>query len=140
MESAEAYLEILEELRSEGVLKDPKGIINLDESPFVLGYEDYPVYAEKGAKHVTSYVEGGTRDQVTAVFCGDASGFMYKPLVLFDGTLHSRSWYDDTNNKVLVGTNGSGTINADILTAYFWQEILPNMTAEKVNINFTSRD
>ena len=54
MDSAEAYLEILEELQSEGFLLDPKGIINLDESPFVLGYEDYPVYAEKGVKHVTS--------------------------------------------------------------------------------------
>ena len=66
-ESAEAYVEILEELRNEGFLSDPRGIINLDESPFILGFENYPVYTEKGVKHVTSYTEGSTRDQVTAV-------------------------------------------------------------------------
>ena len=61
-ESAEAYLEILGELRSDGYLLDPKGIINLDESPFILGYEDYPVYSAKGVKHVVNYIEGSTRE------------------------------------------------------------------------------
>ena len=132
VESAEAYIEILEELRQEGYLVDPKGIINLDESPFILGFENYPVYAEKGVKHVVNYIEGSTRDQVTALFCGDASGSMFKPLVLFDGTLHLRSWYENTENRVHVGTNGSGTMDADILTMYFEKEILPNLTAKKV--------
>ena len=57
---------------------------------------------------------------------------MYKPLVLSAGTLHLQSWYEDTESKVHVGTNSSGTMDADILTSYFQREILPNLTLEKV--------
>ncbi|GAV02585.1 hypothetical protein RvY_13129 [Ramazzottius varieornatus] len=83
VECAESWIELLGGLNDQGYLSNPEGIIKLDESGFVLGFERERVYAEKGKKHVVSYTEGSTRDQVTTLFCGNAAGRMFKPLVLF---------------------------------------------------------
>ena len=37
MENSEAWIGLLQRLNDEGFLNDPKGIINLDESPFMMG-------------------------------------------------------------------------------------------------------
>ncbi|GAU90271.1 hypothetical protein RvY_02709 [Ramazzottius varieornatus] len=126
VEGAESWIELLGGLNDQGYLSNPKGIINLDESGFVLGFERERVYAEKGKKHVVSYTEGSTRDQVTTLLCGNAAGRVFKPLVLFDGVLHLGSMYDNTKDKLYVAVNRSGVMDHKVLTDYVRQEVLPN--------------
>ena len=85
--NSESWIGLLERLHNEGFLSDPRGIINLDESPFMMGFERETVYAKRGTKQVKSYVEGSTRDQITVLFCGNAAGKMFVPLVLYDGVM-----------------------------------------------------
>ncbi|GAU89558.1 hypothetical protein RvY_02095 [Ramazzottius varieornatus] len=86
-ECAEDWISLLAKLESEGYLSDPAAIINFDESGFMLGFEKEKGYAARGMKHVPSYPDGTTRYAVSTLFCGDAAGKMYKPLVLFDGII-----------------------------------------------------
>ncbi|GAU96001.1 hypothetical protein RvY_07511 [Ramazzottius varieornatus] len=134
-EKAEAYIALLSEHHAAGYLTEPEGIFNLDESGLILGYERDRVHTEVGVKQARAHTEGTTRDQVTVLFCGDATGRMLRPLVLYDGKVQLESMHRGTDDKLYVAVNDSGTMDADVLTDYFRKEVIPNMTAQK-NIVF----
>ena len=132
MENSETWIGLLQRLNDEGFRNDPKGIINLDESPFMMGFEREIVYAKRGTKHVKSLTEGSTREQVTVLFCGTAQGTMFVPLILYDGVVMLESMVRGTHGKVCVAVNASGIMDADVLTGYFRSEVIPKLEAEKV--------
>ncbi|GAV06170.1 hypothetical protein RvY_16197 [Ramazzottius varieornatus] len=134
-EKAQSYVALLSEHHAAGYLTEPEGIFNLDESGFILGYKRDRVYTEAGVKQAIAHTEGTTRVQVTVLFCGDATGRMLRPLVLYDGKVQLESMHRGTDDKLYVAVNDSGTMDADVLTDYFRKEVIANMTAQK-NIVF----
>ena len=122
-ENCNAYIDLLTSLDDRGYLDDPRGIFNLDESSFMLGYERMIAFSPKGAKQMKCLSEGSTRDQVSVLFCGDATGKILRPCVLFDAQSHAESMYENTANKLYVAVNDSGIMDPFVFTNYFKQEI-----------------
>ena len=104
----------------------------MDESSFKFGYESSKVFARKGAKQVKLLSEGTTRDQISVLFCGDATGKMLRPLVLYDGKLHLESMYEGTADKIYVAVNESGMMDPAIFMKYFEEEIVLKLVCQKV--------
>ena len=115
-ENCEGYLEILKSLHERGYLENPRGIFNMKESSFKRGLESSFVFAHRGAKQVKSYSDGSTRDQLSVLFCGDASGNMLRPCVLYDGKLHLESLHLETEDRIHVAVNESGMMDPFVFT------------------------
>ena len=118
-ENCEGYIEQLASLEQRGYSSDPRGIFNMDESSFKLRYESSKVFARKGVKQVKLFSEGTTRDQLSVLFCGDATGKMLRPLVLYDGKLHLESMYEGTADRLHVAVNESGMMDPAVFKKYF---------------------
>ncbi|OWA54832.1 hypothetical protein BV898_19226 [Hypsibius exemplaris] len=125
------YIALLSSLHEEGYLDDPDGVFNYDESAFKLAVLYSKTLAATGTKHIYYFAAGNDRDQVTTLVCGNATGRMLRPLVLFKGALHSNEWYDGRSNQIHIAVNSSGIMDFDSLTGYFAAEVFPNRVAKK---------
>ena len=133
-DKCDGYIDLLTSLDERGYLDDPRGIFNLDESSFILGHERSIAFAPREAKQVKSLSDGSTRDQVSVLFCGDATGKILRPCVLFDAKTHSESMLENMSNELYVAANDSGMMDPYVFTNYFKQEIIPSLVCEKVKI------
>ena len=106
----------------------------MDESSFKIGLESTFVFARKGSKQVESYSDGSTRDQLSVLFCGDATGKMLRPCVLYDGKLHLESMHQGTEDKIHVAVNESGMMDPFVFTKYFQEELIPHLVCQKVRL------
>ena len=131
VKNCEGYIDILTTLHERGYLDDPRGIFNMDESSFKLGHESTFVFARKGAKQVKSMSEGTTRDQLSVLFCGDATGQMLRPRVLYDGKLHLQSMHDGTEDRIHVAVNESGMMDPFVFKKYFEEGLFLNLSVKK---------
>ena len=131
-EKCDSYIELLTLLHDRGYLDDPRRILNLDESSFMLGYERSIAFAPKGTKQVKCLSDGSTRDQISVLFCGDATGRILRPCVLFDAETHSESIFENTANKLYIAVNDSGMMDPFVFTDCFKKEIIPSLVCEKV--------
>ena len=138
--NCEGYVEILKSLQERSYFDDPREIFNMDDSSFKMAHESMFVFARKGAKQVKSMSEGTTRDQLSVLFCGDATGKMLRPLVLYDGKLHLQSMFEGTEDKIHVAVNQSGMMDPFVFTTYFQKEIILSLVCQKMSELFIHHD
>jgi hypothetical protein len=121
-------------VHQDGFLDDPRAIWNLDESAFTLGEKHSKVYARKGTREVRSYYDGRAKESLTLLVCGNASGIMSRPFILYDGKVNLRSRLEGTHDQIVTGTNRSGYMDTSMFTLYVLQELIPKIEGQKVSI------
>ncbi|XP_055356532.1 uncharacterized protein LOC129601694 [Paramacrobiotus metropolitanus] len=131
VENREGWIQRLSELNTEGLLLDPAGIWNFDESAFQVAEKVTTVYAKRGVKEVLSYYDGNDRELITVLAGGNAAGEILRPLILFDGKVFLASRFDGTDDRCHMGFNSSGVMDNSTFTSYIREEVIPKMTAAK---------
>ncbi|XP_055344557.1 uncharacterized protein LOC129592525 [Paramacrobiotus metropolitanus] len=131
VENREGWIQRLSELNTDGLLYDPAGIWNFDESAFQVSEKVTTVYAKRGVKEVLSYYDGNDRELITVLAGGNAAGEILRPLILFDGKVVLASRFEGTDDKCYIGFNSSGVMDNSTFTSYIREEVIPKMTAAK---------
>ena len=70
---------------------------------------------------------GNTREQITVLVAGFASGEVVKPLVLYDGKLIMEKWFDGTSIGIHIDRNVSGFMDSHFFFSYVQKVVLPYM-------------
>ena len=68
-----------------------------------------------------------TREQITVLVAGFASGEVVKPLVLYHGKLIMEKWFDGTSNGIHIDRNVSGFMDLHLFFSYVQNVVLPYM-------------
>ena len=106
----------------------------MDKSAFKFGHESSKVFARTGAKQVKLFSEGTIRDQISVLFCRDATGKMMRPLVLYDSKLHLESMCEETTDSIHVAANESGMIDPVIFKSISSRKSFPNSFVRRYGV------
>ncbi|XP_055337311.1 uncharacterized protein LOC129587541 [Paramacrobiotus metropolitanus] len=129
----EGWIQRLTALHHDGLLDDPAGIWNFDESAFEVADGAISVYASEGVQplQVLSYCDGCDRDLITVLSGGNAAGEIVRPLILFDGKSVHASNSPGTNNKHNNVCEPLNVMDDATFSTYVREKIIPRMTSAK---------
>ena len=110
-------------LKEHGLLNCPSQIYNVDESGMLLDPKAPNVVAVKGAKKVR-YRSSGRKGQVTFVGCGNASGQVIPPMIIFDAKKLNHAWTQKEVPGTKYGLSDKGWITTDLFEAWLMEHFL----------------
>ena len=110
-------------LKEHGLLNCPSQIYNVDESGMPLDPKAPNVVAVKGAKKVR-YRSPGRKGQVTVVGCGNASGQVIPPMIIFDAKKLNHAWTQKEVPGTKYGLSDKGWITTDLFEAWLMEHFL----------------
>ncbi|OQV13171.1 hypothetical protein BV898_12601 [Hypsibius exemplaris] len=126
-ESAEMYIGMLQGLKDDGFLEDPRGIMNLGETNF-----EVEISARRAARIAQTGGEGPDKDIVTVLACGLADGTFFRPLLLMDiNNTTLLSSMNGSNDDVAIAKSATGVMDSGSLLHYIREEIVPSLQCTK---------
>ncbi|KAF3978760.1 MAG: hypothetical protein HFP77_00250, partial [Methylococcales symbiont of Iophon sp. n. MRB-2018] len=118
------YFDLLEQtLLDNELAESPSMIFNCDESGLPLEHAPSSVVALKGQKHPRA-ITSGNKKQITVLACGNASGFVIPPLVIFARKALNPKLTVGEVPGTMYGLSDSGWMNSDIFDNWFTHHFL----------------
>ncbi|GAU98969.1 hypothetical protein RvY_10037 [Ramazzottius varieornatus] len=128
-ESAELYVSMLQGLKTDGFLEDPRGIFSLGETTFEV---------EVGSRRLARLAPNGpSQEQIKVVTCGLADGTYFRPMLLMNNNATSGGCLNGVTDEIAIANNSSGVMEPSDLQTYVEEEIVPNLQCVK-NVLFLS--
>ena len=121
------YYSLLEKtLQENGILNCPSRVYNMDESGMPLDHKPPKVVVPKGTKKVHCQTSGN-KSQITILACGNASGYMIPPMVIFEGKRLNSEWTKGEVPDTLYGMSEKGWTDMELFHYWMTNLFIPNI-------------
>ena len=130
-ETLEHYFTLLKNTLEENNLKNsPQRIYNVDESGVPLDPKGLNVVAEAGSRKVRVR-STGRKGQVTVVACGNATGQLIPPMLIFDAKKLCPAWTRAEVPGTAYGLSDKGWITTELFESWLEEHFLEHAVAAR---------
>ena len=123
-ETIAQYFKLLKEtLEQNKLMNSPQQIYNVDETGVPLDPKGLSVFAVTGSKKVRVR-STGKKGQVTVVACGNASGQVLPPMLIFDAKKLCHGWTREEVPGTSYGLSDKGWITTELFESWLYEHFL----------------
>lgn len=128
------FFDDLQDIYAKESIDDPNLIYNCDETSFHHDPRDVKVVAQKGKKKISQNIVGSGKETTTVLACGNASGGLLPPFIVFKGAYMMKDWFSE-HEEVYPGTaiavSANGWMDTTVFTKWFTQVFLRNVPSKE---------
>ena len=130
-ETMNHYFDLLEKtLKDNNLMNCPSQIYNFDESGMPLDPKAPNIVAQTGTKKVR-YRSTGRKGQITIVACGNATGQVMPPTIIFEAKKVNPAWTTGEIPGTMYGSSDKGWITTDLFESWLSEHFIKHAVGSR---------
>ncbi len=108
----------------------PESVFNMDETGVPLSPRPPKIVAKKGQKKVR-YRTSGQKSQITVIACGNATGQLIPPFIIFSGKQLNPLWTKNEVNGSRFAVSDNGWVDQELFSFWLTDQFIPHATSRR---------